>query len=172
MAKEISQQELTHTQRDGKIFWPWWLDVHLGLNLSFPFFFLIYAYGQGNAGCNFGRDGLPVCRGKGHRGLDLPRAWVIPTDPLSEHKKFRRNRGKEKAKSEISLEISSQLTEIAASGVSQLRDDINISNCPWWVYLSPNCCSNPYRQMQYPVVMSSTFQKWALWRITSLGSFW
>lgn len=161
-----------HTHRDGKIFWPWWLDVHLGLNLSFPFFFLIYAYGQGNAGCNFGRDGLPVCRGKGHRGLDLPRAWVIPTDPLSEHKKFRRNRGKEKAKSEISLEISSQLTEIAASGVSQLRDDINISNCPWWVYLSPNCCSNPYRQMQYPVVMSSTFQKWALWRITSLGSFW
>lgn len=28
-----------HTHRDGKIFWPWWLDVHLGLNLSFPFFF-------------------------------------------------------------------------------------------------------------------------------------
>lgn len=79
-------------------------------------------------------DGLPpACRGRGHR---LPRAWIT-LSPLSDHGKFSRNRGKGKTNTEISLEISSQLTAIAASGISQLRDYINVSNCPWWVYLSP-----------------------------------
>lgn len=72
---------------------------------------------------------LSVQREGTQRVLDLPRAWII-LSPLSDHGKFRRNRGKEKANSEISLEISSQLTAIAASGISQLRDYINVSNCP------------------------------------------
>lgn len=91
--------------------------------------------GRGMQGAVLAWIWLSVQREQIERVLHLPRAWII-LSPLSDHGKFRRNRGKGKANSEISLEISSQLTAIAASGISQLRDYINVSNCPWWVYLS------------------------------------
>ena len=85
---------------------------------------------------------------------------LLAGSPLSDEGNFGRARGKEKACSEISLEICSQLTTISASGTSQLRVYINFSNSPWWTFLSWRhliafLTPMDFWQMQYLVVMSS-----------------
>lgn len=61
-----------HTHRDGKIFWPWWLDVHLGLNLSFPFFFSFMPMGREMQGAILAGMGCQCAEGRDTEGWTFP----------------------------------------------------------------------------------------------------
>lgn len=88
-------------------------------------------------------------------------AWVLLAEsPLSDNGNFGRDRGKEKAYSEISLEIFSQLATITASGTSQLGDYICFQQplMDFSVMKAPDCCSNPYRLLADAISRGDEFQ--------------
>lgn len=146
-----------------------------GAKLRFSIFYsLIFAYGQGNAGWNFGMDGLPVCRGKGRR-----QGWTFPEPgsfwvPSLTTGNSAGTEGKKSQQWNIPWNILPADSNCCLRDFSaqRLYKHFQLPLMGLSVTKAPNCCSNPYRQVEHLLVMSSTVQKWAMWRITSLGSFW
>lgn len=114
------------------------LDGHLGLNLSFPFFFPRFCLWAGKFRMQLWHGLAAIERGRGHReGWTFPEPGSFWLSPPLWPREIQREQRERKSQEWNIPEISSKLTAIAASGISQLRDYRNIPNSPWWVYLSP-----------------------------------